>query len=495
MRLRNTIIVIVLLALVGGYALYLGHQPAPEKTPKLFKIAAADIQRIELRTPTRDIVLDRAKGGGWNITKPVAAAADPAAADSVAEAIANLQIADTAEEHPADLAAFGLANPAVTVTVTMKDRRVLPALAVGKNTPIGNQAFIKTADKPAVMLVEAAFPTSVEKDLNGLRSRTLISLKPDDIRRVVIARGNGGVTLEMERKGDNWTIFKPARYAADKSAVQQFLDSVTAAQVADFADDNPADLSKYGLASPSLTVELYGGKNNAEESLRFGFNVPQAYKNAIYVRRGEGAAQPVATVANPVFNSANKSLDDLRDKTVLALDQSQVGRVVITGGPFNETLARAPGGKWSVTTGGKTAAAEVPVAESLLDQLHELKGTKIVADPMTNAKRFGMEHPNLELAVYARDGKPIGTVRVSQIEETIPPPPGSAKSATRYFGYAMGSASAAVYQVVPEKVSDLQNTANRLRIAVTGTPTPVPGAAPTPRAPTPTPSALPPPSP
>jgi hypothetical protein len=491
MRLRNTIIVIVLLALVGGYALYLGHQPAPEKTPKLFQIAAADIQQIELRSPTHDIVIDRAKGGGWAISKPVATAADPAAVDAVADAIANLLVADTAEDHPSDLAPFGLANPAVTVTVTMKDKRVLPAIMVGKNTPIGNQAFIKTADKPAVILVEAGFPTSVEKDLNALRSRALIGLKPDDVNRIEISRGNAGVSLEMERKGDHWTIVKPALYAADKAAVQQFLDAVTAAQATDFADDNPADLSKYGLASPSLTVELHGGKNNSEESLCFGFNVPQAYKNAIYVRRGQGNVRPVATVANTVFNIADKSLDDLRDKTVLTLDQSQVGRIVITGGPFDETLARAPGDKWSITTAGKTAAAEVPVAESLLDQLHDLKGTRIVANPMTNAGRFGMAHPNLQLYVYARDGKPIGTVRVSQIEETIPPPPGGAKSTTHHFGYAMGNASAAVYEVPPDKVTDLENTANRLRTTVTGKPTPAPAAAATPLAPAPTPSTRP----
>jgi hypothetical protein len=480
MRLRNTIIVIVLLTLVGGYALYLGHQPAPEKTPKLFKIAAADIQQIELRSPAHDIVIDRAKGGGWAITKPIATAADPAAVDTVADAIANLQVADTAEDRPGDLAPFGLANPAVSVTVTTKDKRVLPAIMVGKNTPISNQAFIKTADKPAVILVEAGFPTSVEKDLNALRSRALIGLKPDEVNRIVISRGNGGVSLEIERrKGDHWTIVKPA------------LDAVTAAQATAFTDDNPADLSKYGLASPSLTVELYGGENNTEESLRFGFNVPQAYKNAIYVRRGEGDVRPVTTVANTVFNIANKSLDDLRDKTVLTLDQSQVGRIVISGGPFDETLARAPGDKWSVTIAGKTVAAEVPVAESLLDQLHDLKGTRIVANPMTNARRFGMEHPNLQLTVSARDGKPIGNVRVSQIEETIPPPPGGAKSTTHYFGYAMGDASAVVYEVPPDKVTDLENTANRLRTTVSGTSTPAPAAAATPLAHAPTPSTSP----
>src|SRR5204862_4777942 len=116
MGLWKTIVVLVLLVIVGGIALYLGHQPAPEKTPKLFRVASKDIQQIELRSPGRDIVVERAKGDAWKIVKPIDADADRVTVDEITDAIANLEITGTAEEKPTDLAPFGLANPAVAVT-------------------------------------------------------------------------------------------------------------------------------------------------------------------------------------------------------------------------------------------------------------------------------------------------------------------------------------------------------------------------------------------
>jgi hypothetical protein len=485
----KTIVVVILLVIVGGFALYLGHQPAPEKTPKLFRIASKDIRQIELRSPIRDIVVERAKGDAWKIVKPIDADADRIAVDGIADAVSKLEITGTAEEKPTDLAPFGLANPVVTVTITSKDKRAFPAILVGKDTPVGNSAYIKATDKPAVLLVANVFPTQVNKTVDDLRSRILVALKPEDVSRVAFNHGEGGATLEIERKGDNWTIVKPKRYPADKAAVQEVLDTITSAHVADFIDDNPSDLAKYGLVDPSLSVELYGGKTNARESMLFGFKQPEVSKSAVYVRRGEGNDRPIATVADNVFIAANKTFSDLRDKTVLAFDPPKVERVKLLGGPIDETLQRAPGGKWNVTGAGKTVPAEVPVVESLLDQLHGLKATKIPEDPMSDPQRYGMVNPNLAITLYSKDGSEVGTVRVSSIQATIVRKDANEKPASQNFGYATTSRDSAVFEILPQLVTDLENTAARLHTDVVGTPAPPPTKAPSPGAPSPSPSA------
>lgn len=483
MQVWKTIVVIALLLIVGGYALYLGHQPAPNATPKLFALDSKDIQEIELRSPGRDLVIERGRGDDWNIVKPIHADADSVAAQAVAEAIASLEIASTVEEKPSDLAPFGLANPAVVVTVTSRNKRVLPQIMVGKDTPVGNSAYIKTADKPAIMLVSNGFPARVNKTVDDLRSRVLIGFKPDDIRKLVLDRGSGS-TLEIDRDGDKWSIVKPTRYLADNTAVQQLLDGLTSARVGDFIDDNPTELSKYGLANPSLKVELYGKSGNAEQSLLFGYKQPEANKSAIYARRGEGSDQPVCSVPEYVFTTMDKSFDDLRDKTVLSFDQSNVQRVVLTGGPFIETMERAAGGKWTVSAAGKTASAEVPVAESLLDQLHDLKATKIAEDQMSDPNRYGMTKPTLTVAIYGKDGKEIGIVRLSSLEATFTPKTGNTPPVNKYYGYATTSVSPVVYDIPPSAVNDLENTTSRLHTDVMGTPTPSAGGAvaPTPSA-------------
>lgn len=474
MRLRNTIIVVVLLAIVGGYALYVGHHPPPGKNHPAFTLTANDIASIELRLPSQDIVVERGKDGSWVLTKPIATSADQTTVGSMAGAIANLEITDTVEDNPSDLAQFGLAKPGVTVTVTTKNKQVLPAIEVGKQTPVGDSAYIKMSNQSAVLLVAASFPPNVEKNVDDLRSRALIALTPAAINRIVITPASNGGELELERKGQNWTILKPQPAAADAAAVQQFLDTVTAGQVSEFIDDKPSDLTKYGLVSPSLRVALYGGKDNQEESLLFGFKLPDAYKNAVYVRRGEGSERPVVSVAEYIFNAANKTFDDLRNKTVLAFDQSNVERIEVGGGPPPAIIARAPGGKWSITGGGKTANAEVLVAESLLDQLHDLQGTKIVEDPMTDSKRYGMERPSLEFTLYAKDRKQIGMIRASELEVTVGTAGPNGKPTRQHFGYATTSANQAVYQVLAEKVGDLGRTVTRLEGDLAGKPASTP---------------------
>jgi hypothetical protein len=465
MQTRKTIVVVILLALVGGFAYYVSRQPA-EQTPKVYTVSAGDIQKLELRSPRHDIVVERARDG-WRFVKPIQAEADRTTVDNMADAIANLQVTNTISESPADLAPFGLRNPAVSISVTTKDHHVLPTIMVGKDTPVGSSSYIKTAEKPAILLVANSFPSQVEKSVDDLRPRTLTGFKPEDIRKIVLDNSNGN-SLELNKKGDQWAIARPQPYAADNGAVQQLLDTISNARIAEFIDDNPSDLGKYGLANPSFKLLLYGGKTNNQQSLLFGFKQPQADKSALYARRGEGSDQPVITVDSYVFNDLDKNFDDLRDKTVLGLDRTKVARMVIDTGKFQETMVRASGAKWNILSNDKTVPAEALVAASLLDQLHDLKGSRIVEDPMTHPEHYGMVTPTLTLTAYDKDSKEIGTVRASTIGMTFKPnqpnPEGeqNPKPQTRYTGYATTSQNGPVFEIPVQAVTDLENTIGRL---------------------------------
>ena len=67
MRLRNTIIVLILFALVGGYAFIVSHYSQTEAQPKLIEVKKDDIAKIELDIPTAISCSSatRASPGGW----------------------------------------------------------------------------------------------------------------------------------------------------------------------------------------------------------------------------------------------------------------------------------------------------------------------------------------------------------------------------------------------------------------------------------------------
>ena len=164
MRLRNTIIVLVLFAIVGGYAFIVGHYSQTEPTQKLLTVKQDDIAKIELKYSDRDIVIERDKGKPWRLVKPIGADADQTQANNLARAIAEGVLVRTVDDKPADLAPFGLKPPTTTVTVTTFDHKPVPSIEVGKSTPIGFNTYVLLSNSPAVLLTRRRVRGRDEQD-------------------------------------------------------------------------------------------------------------------------------------------------------------------------------------------------------------------------------------------------------------------------------------------------------------------------------------------
>lgn len=479
MRLRNTIIVLVLAAILGGYALYTGINLEPVETPKLLKIKAGDIERITLKYPGREIDLKRGSKDKWELLKPIEADANQTAVNSLVTSIADCEVKRTVEEKPASLAPFGLDKPRVVVTVTVKGKGKLPAIEVGKTTPVGASAYVKTAAKPAVLLTDSSFQAAMIKTANDLRSHMLMAFNTNNVSKLTIQHLDGS-EIEVDRNKRRWEIVKPAAYLADRSTVNGILDSLNRARVTEFISDNPTDLSQYGLKSPHLTVTVALKKKGENESLFFGFKQPEAGKNGIYVR--VGGRDSVYTVATSLLPDIDKSVNALRDKTLLAFDPAKVEHVVVTIDGKQFTLARAKGGKWNVIQDGKTSPAHVAVVENFLDQIKTLKGKKIIEDPMTDPAKYHMDKPTEQIALYDQDGKEIGAVTLAEFGKSVQANQSSkgTRVLNAVFDYATSTTSKAVYSMAQYDVSQLRQNADQFRVQPK--PTPTPEASPTPSA-------------
>jgi hypothetical protein len=145
------------------------------------------------------------------------------------------------------------------------------------------------------------------------------------------------------------------------------------------------------------------------------------------------------------MTSLDKSPLDFRDKTIVKVDPEAVETVKIKGSDGEFTLKRAAAGKWDVIVGGKTSDGDLPVVERMLNQLRDLKGQSIVADPMPSEQPFGLDNPALEMTLTGKDGKELGAIKLAKIsvKPTAPPIPGEPAQKTEY--YATSGTSKAVY--------------------------------------------------
>jgi hypothetical protein len=488
MRLRNTIVVLILAAIIGGYALVVLLASRPVPAPTLYKkLAAKNISRIDLRySNSPEIELVRNPDHTWRIVKPIKADADQGQIDSLTDSLAHAPLKTTIVKKPASLAPFGLNKPSVVVTITSDKAGALPALDVGKMSPVGGGVYVKLANSPAVLMTSESFPSAVTKHVNDLRSHLLMTFNMGDANKVTIQSPSGG-EIEVDKKDSKWRIVKPSEYLADSDTVAQLLTALVNARVKDFVSNAPKDLSKYGLDKPQLEVTVFTGKDDTRHSLLFGLTEPNAYQHAIYVKRG--AAPYVFSVRDSLIGKVDLTVFDLRDKTVMAFDPDKVGRIEIGNRGEKYTLDLGKSGKWQIVSDGKTMAADGSAVQTFLDELANLKGSAIVADPMKHAKKYGLEKPTETITVYYKDGKKVGTVNLAQLkhkiqvsESTPASMPGAPakqemKTVMRFDNYAHSTAGTPVYSLKEATFSQFDMKASQFQPTQPIEPTPAPTSA------------------
>jgi hypothetical protein len=448
MRIRNTIIALILLVIVGGI-IYLtrSHTVGPVANT-LYKIRPDDITQVTLKYPDREIVLARGQDGKWNLLKPIKAPADNNAVNTLTREIANCQVTRTVVDKAPDLRIFGLDKPQVVITVVTR-KGPLPAVEVGNTTPIGYHVYIKTVDKPAVMLTAEAFSPGTKRTVEDLRDHSLLAFNVNDVNKLTIKRADSP-EIEIDKVGGKWTIVQPAHYKADAQAVRGMLSSLSNARISEFINDHPTDLKPYGLDKPRIQLSVYSGKGEARQSLDVGTVVPGVGKEGYYVQRGETPA--VYTIHNWLFADMDKDLGDLRDRTVLAFEPSDVHQIKVTDGAKSFVVSRQPAGKWTVSGDAKGAVDPVKV-EQFMDHLRTLRGNHIVTDTPADLSKFGLSAPQEEIVLLGNDGKPLGSVKLAKIERHNDNNNLNPLQRTDY--YAMSSAAPTVYSLYSYDFDDL----------------------------------------
>ncbi|MGH7950282.1 MAG: DUF4340 domain-containing protein, partial [Candidatus Binataceae bacterium] len=261
-----------------------------------------------------------------------------------------------------------------------------------------------------------------------------------------IERG-GGDAIEIVRDGDKWKIVKPKEYAADPLAVRQYLTTLVNAKVADFITDTPPAVAQYGLDKPHVAATAYTGKNRDEpQSLLIGFKESGEGKSGYYARRGERV--PIYTVQSWVVSALDKRLLDMRDKKVMTFDPAAVAAIKVARLSGGYTLTRDAAGGWVVDEEGKTSAASTSFVLRYLENLRDLRGMSILADPMPSPTLFGMDKPELTITLLDKDEKQIGSYKLTQVKIENPGPaiPGEPPG-PRSEMFATSSATKAVYSL------------------------------------------------
>lgn len=406
---RNTLILGVILLALGAYVYFVELEKARKEAQKklLVTFDKDKVEEVTLTYPDREINLKKDAAGKWTITKPLNAEADDTTVKNLISAIAECEVEKVLDEVPQELSLYGLDSPGATVKVKLKDGQEVPTLFVGKTTPVGFKTYVRKGDEKKIFLTSSSFHYGMDKKAKDLRNKKIIDFTDEEVKKIGIA--NTDKEIVLARDGADWKLEKPEAYKADATEVYNFLSSLRSVQAQDFIDDAAVDPAVYGLAPPALTVSLSLGEDQAKKTVLVGGEKSEAGGGKKrYLKREE--KETVYIVGDWVLKDLNKSVSDLRDKTIFAFDPEKVTKIEVKrkdGETF--TLAKGADKKWTVASEEGKKSRETAL-QRLVDDLRELRGYEIAADNPSDLSLYALSAPDLSLTVYGDKEEKLGTV-------------------------------------------------------------------------------------
>ena len=192
------------------------------------------------------------------------------------------------------------------------------------------------------------------------------------VESVALTRGEDAVTLE--RSGTSWSA---NGFPADLGAVSRLLDALDDAEVGELIATNPSNHERMGVSQDSAISATFG-TTDGTRTLLVGKNAAQF--GTAYVRLPD--TNEVYLLDGDLKPQLTLSLDQWRDRTMVAIDTAAVVRIVVerTGDAFalvrGDSAWPFDGGAEAIpsTVGGVLAELANMMATGFLEEADSLTG-------------------------------------------------------------------------------------------------------------------------
>ncbi len=221
------------------------------------------------------------------------------------------KVADKAE----NLAQFGLDQP--ELSIRYRTPSGWRELLLGAKSPVGQEIYAKVGDNDEVFLVAAMDKNVLGKSLFDLREKRLFPFGTDEVDAVEWKNGNLHVALSRDEDG-RWVLKGNEDFKVDRKRVDEVVRNFCWARVREFVQEDDVALDKYGLVEPSAEATLAKGGNS--QTLYLGAKT----KDGKVYAKLKGRLGVVA-LEDRVIADLPASLSDIEDRSILSLDEDQVG--------------------------------------------------------------------------------------------------------------------------------------------------------------------------
>jgi hypothetical protein len=208
----------------------------------------------------------------------------------------------------------------------------------------------------------------------------ILSLKQDDISKLEIKKKGGEDLVLAKGDGGKWQITAPKPLSADQDSVTSLLSSVSSLNSDRLVEDKAGDLAQYGLAQPSLEVNITA-KDAKPQTLLLGDDTPAG--NAVFAKLESDPR--VFTIASYSKSGIDKSANDLRDKRLLTVDFDKLSQLELVTKKQDIEFGRNKQ-EWQVIK-PKPSRADNFQVEEIVRKLRDAKMDTTAASSDADAKK------------------------------------------------------------------------------------------------------------
>jgi hypothetical protein len=389
MKVRGLLVAAVLLAALSGLLWWSNKKKAAEETkpdtsatPKLVDIPQTQVTKISITHKGSPAVVLEKTGGQWKITAPEQYGADQDTVNSLLSSLNPLNADKLVEDHPGDLAQFGLKDPSLTVAVTTTSGRTTTILA-GDDLPTGGSSYAQLEGSSKVYTIPSYAKSGLDKTVNDLRDKRLLTFDSDKITRIDLT--SKGKTVEFGKNNQNeWQILEPKPLRADGLQVDELVRKLKEARMDLSVPDGDAKKAAAAYGSGTLVAEVKVTDASGTQTVKKD-------KAGDYYAKSSVVAG-VYKVTSDLGTGVDKTLDDFRNKKLFDFGFNEPNHIDIQDGAKSYSLQRN-GEDW-FQNGKKLDNLSV---QNLIDKLRDLTATKFVDS--------GFGTPTIHINIVSNDGK------------------------------------------------------------------------------------------
>jgi len=391
MRGRGLLIAAILFVALAGVIYWSNKQKAKEEsappkdtTPAIIAVPQGDITKVELKKRDGQDVLLEKSGSDWRITEPQTWAADQDAVNGLLSSLSTMNGDNVIEQRARDLSQYGLNPPAETVVIGLKNGKSR-TLLVGDEAPTGGEVYAMAAGDPKVYTMASYNRNSVDKSLNDLRDKRLLTFNQDSLARVELSSKGQDIEFGKNNQGD-WQILKPGPYRADGLQVDELVRKLKDAKMdlTGSEEDRKKAAAAFASASPVGTAKVTDASGTQELQVRKDKAGDYYAKSSVV----EGVWKSTSELGEGL----NKTVDDFRNKKLFDFGFDDPNKIEMHDGAKSYFFTRG-GDKW-FSNGKELDTVSI---QTFIDKLRELTAAKFVDS--------GFVTPALDITVTSKDSK------------------------------------------------------------------------------------------